>query len=91
VKRSGLEKKHIVLAPGINIHRTPLNGRTFEYYSEDPYFIREMIVPMVKAVQKQRISVCLKHYAANNQETNRRFISAEIDETYITRNLFESF
>ena len=64
-------KKHILLAPGINIHRTPLNGRTFEYYSEDPYLIRELIVPMVKAVQKQRISVCLKHYAANSQETNR--------------------
>ena len=50
-------KKHILLAPGINIHPTPLNGRTFEYYSEDPYLIRELIVPMVKAVQKG-ISVC---------------------------------
>jgi len=73
-------KKHILLAPGINIDRTPLNGRVFEYISEDPYFIREMIVPMVKAVQKERIAACIKHYCANNQETNRKFISSEMDE-----------
>ena len=73
-------KKHVLLAPGINIDRTPLNGRTFEYLSEDPFFIKEMTVPLVKAVQKHRIAACVKHYAANNQETNRHFVSAEMDE-----------
>jgi beta-glucosidase len=72
--------KHVLLAPGINIDRTPLNGRTFEYISEDPFFIKEMIVPLVKAVQKEKIAACVKHYAANNQESNRHFVSAEIDE-----------
>jgi beta-glucosidase len=72
--------KHVLLAPGINIDRTPLNGRTFEYFSEDPFFIKEMVVPMVKAVQKEKIAACVKHYAANNQESNRHFVSAEIDE-----------
>jgi beta-glucosidase len=84
-------KKHVLLAPGINIDRTPLNGRVFEYISEDPYFIREMIVPMVKAVQKLRIAACIKHYVANNQETNRKFISSEIDERTMREMYMKAF
>ncbi|NHJ40261.1 MAG: glycosyl hydrolase, partial [Asgard group archaeon] len=72
--------KHILLAPGINIDRTPLNGRTFEYYSEDPYLTKEIAIPYVKSVQNQRIAACVKHYAVNNQEKNRRKVSAEIGE-----------
>ncbi|OLS26780.1 MAG: Thermostable beta-glucosidase B [Candidatus Heimdallarchaeota archaeon LC_3] len=69
-----------VLSPGINIDRSPLNGRTFEYFSEDPYLTKEIAIPYVKAVQNQRIAACLKHYVANNQETNRYLVSAEISE-----------
>ncbi len=72
--------RHIVLGPGINIDRTPLNGRTFEYFSEDPYLTNEMAIPFVKGVQSQRAGACIKHYAANNQEVNRFFVNAVIDE-----------
>jgi len=72
--------RHMLLAPGINIHRTPLNGRTFEYYSEDPFLTKELAVPFVKGVQSQRVGACIKHYAANNQETDRRSNSSEVDE-----------
>ncbi|KXH72411.1 MAG: hypothetical protein AM326_03475 [Candidatus Thorarchaeota archaeon SMTZ-45] len=72
--------RHILLAPGINIGRTPLNGRTFEYYSEDPYLTKEMAIPFVQGLQSQRIGACLKHYAANNQETDRRSSSSEVQE-----------
>ncbi|MFW9847422.1 MAG: beta-glucosidase, partial [Candidatus Thorarchaeota archaeon] len=72
--------RHILLAPGMNICRTPLNGRTFEYYSEDPYLTKELAIPFVQGVQSQRVGACLKHYAANNQETDRRSVSAEVDE-----------
>ncbi|NHJ33150.1 MAG: glycosyl hydrolase [Asgard group archaeon] len=72
--------RHVVLGPGINIDRTPLNGRTFEYFSEDPYLTKEMAIPFVKGVQSQRIGACVKHYAANNQETNRFHVNAVIDE-----------
>ncbi|UCH03354.1 MAG: glycoside hydrolase family 3 C-terminal domain-containing protein [Candidatus Thorarchaeota archaeon] len=72
--------RHMLLAPGINIHRTPLNGRTFEYYSEDPFLTKELAIPFVKGVQSQQVGACLKHYAANNQETDRRSNSSEVDE-----------
>ncbi|MFX0094314.1 MAG: beta-glucosidase [Candidatus Hodarchaeota archaeon] len=72
--------RHCVLSPGINIDRSPLCGRTFEYLSEDPYLTKELATPYVKGMQSQRIAACLKHYVANNQETNRYTISAEIDE-----------
>ncbi len=72
--------RHIVLGPGINIDRTPLNGRTFEYFSEDPCLTKEIAIPFVKGVQSQRIGACIKHYAANNQEKNRFHVNAVIDE-----------
>ncbi|NHJ01050.1 MAG: glycosyl hydrolase [Candidatus Heimdallarchaeota archaeon] len=72
--------RHAILAPSINIDRSPLNGRTFEYFSEDPFLTKELAVSYVKGVQSQKVAACIKHYVANNQETNRFTISAEIDE-----------
>ncbi len=71
---------HMALGPAINIIRTPLSGRDFEYQTEDPYLNKKMTVPIVKGTQSQRVAVCLKHYAANNQETNRMKVSAEVSE-----------
>jgi len=83
--------KHLLLAPGVNIHRTPMNGRTFEYMSEDPYLIKEIAIPYVRGVQSQKVGACLKHFAANNQETNRRTSSSEIDERTLHEIYLRSF
>ena len=71
---------HLLFAPGINIQRTPLCGRNFEYQTEDPFLNKVMAVKMVKGVQSQRISVCVKHYICNNQDINRFRVSAEVGE-----------
>lgn len=63
--------KNVLLAPGVNIYRTPLNGRNFEYLGEDPYLSSRMCVPYIQEVQKQNVAVCVKHYALNNQENGR--------------------
>jgi beta-glucosidase len=83
--------RHVLLAPGLNIARTPLNGRTFEYFSEDPYLTKEMAIPLVKGIQSQRVAACLKHYAANNQEINRMTLSAEIDERTLQETYMRAF
>jgi beta-glucosidase len=72
--------KDVILGPGINIIRTPLNGRNFEYLSEDPYLVSRMAVGYIKGVQDQGISACVKHYAANSQEVERMRYSAEMSE-----------
>ena len=72
--------KDVILGPGINIIRTPLNGRNFEYLSEDPYLVSKMVVGEIKGIQDQGISACVKHYAANNQEFERDFIDVEMSE-----------
>ncbi|MEJ6979364.1 glycoside hydrolase family 3 C-terminal domain-containing protein [Pedobacter sp. P351] len=72
--------KDIILGPGINILRTPLNGRNFEYMSEDPFLISKMVVGYIKGVQDQGISACVKHFIANNQETRRDGINVEMSE-----------
>ncbi|MBY9014789.1 MAG: glycoside hydrolase family 3 C-terminal domain-containing protein [Candidatus Lokiarchaeota archaeon] len=71
---------HMLLAPGINIHRTPMNGRTFEYQTEDPYLNKVLAVATVKGIQSQRIAACVKHFICNNQETNRLTVSSEVSE-----------
>ena len=73
-------KKDILLAPGVNIYRTPLNGRNFEYLGEDPFLASKMVVPYVKGVQKNGVAACLKHYALNNQETWRGHIDVEVSD-----------
>lgn len=72
--------KHIMLMPGINIHRTPLCGRNWEYLSEDPYLVSSIIVPLIKGIQSHDLAACVKHYALNNQEQDRGTINVEADE-----------
>jgi len=72
--------KDVILGPGINIIRSPLNGRNFEYQSEDPYLISRMAVGYIKGVQDQGVAACVKHYAANNIETKRTSINVELSE-----------
>lgn len=72
--------KDVILGPGINIIRTPVNGRNFEYLSEDPYLVSKMVVGYIKGVQDQEISSCVKHYAANNQEIDRNTVNVEMSE-----------
>lgn len=72
--------KDVILGPGINIMRTPVNGRNFEYQSEDPYLVSRLVVGYIKGVQDQGISACVKHYAANSQETNRFTVNVEMSE-----------
>lgn len=74
------EKIDLILGPGINIKRTPHCGRNFEYFSEDPYLCGELASEYVKGVQSLGVGVSLKHFALNNQEMNRDYISVEIDE-----------
>jgi beta-glucosidase len=73
-------KKDIILGPGINIDRTPLGGRTFEYYSEDPCLISKMVVPDIQGIQSQDTAACVKHFALNNQELDRAHVDVEVDE-----------
>ncbi|MBS1530650.1 MAG: glycoside hydrolase family 3 C-terminal domain-containing protein [Bacteroidetes bacterium] len=73
-------KKYIMLAPAFNICRTPLCGRTYEYYSEDPYLNARLAVQSVKGIQSQDIAACVKHYAVNNQEIERGRIDVNVDE-----------
>jgi beta-glucosidase len=72
--------KDIILGPGINIVRAPLNGRNFEYLSEDPFLISQMVVGYIKGVQSQGVSACVKHFAANNQETHRDDVDVTMSE-----------
>jgi beta-glucosidase len=69
-----------VLGPGVNMKRSPLGGRNFEYFSEDPYLAGEMAANFIKGVQSKGVGTSLKHFAANNQEFQRFSISAEVDE-----------
>lgn len=72
--------KDMILAPGINIKRDPRCGRNFEYMSEDPRVIEELAVPLVKGIQENDVSACVKHFAVNNQETNRHGVDTLVDE-----------
>lgn len=73
-------EKDVLLGPGVNIYRTPLNGRNFEYMGEDPYLASRMVVPYIQEVQKNGVAVCVKHFALNNQESLRHQYDAIIDD-----------
>lgn len=73
-------EKDVMLGPGVNIYRTPLNGRNFEYMGEDPYLAGEMVVPYIREMQKNGVAACVKHYALNNQELWRGHINVELSD-----------
>ncbi len=73
-------EKDILLGPGINMGRTPLNGRTFEYMGEDPYLAGQLVVPYVQGVQSNGVAACVKHFAMNNQEVRRTATSSNVDD-----------
>ena len=75
-----IRNKFITLAPGINIHRTPLNGRNWEYLSEDPFLVTQFVPKLIQAVQSEGVASCAKHYLLNNQEHQRSRIDVEVDE-----------
>lgn len=79
--------KDVLLGPGVNIYRTPLNGRNFEYMGEDPYLASRMVVPYVRALQSNGVAACVKHYALNNHEANRHNTNINIDD----RTLYEIY
>jgi beta-glucosidase len=72
--------KDIMLGPAVNIERTPLNGRSFEYYGEDPWLSGRIAVGFIQGEQSRDIASCVKHFAANNQETQRGSVDVEMDE-----------
>lgn len=80
-------EKDILLGPGVNMGRTPLNGRTFEYMGEDPYLASKLVVPYVQGVQSQNVAACVKHFAVNNQETRRTETNSIVDD----RTLYEIY
>jgi len=73
-------EKDILLGPGLNIYRTPLNGRNFEYMGEDPYLASVMAVPYIKGLQENGVAACVKHYALNNQELWRGHIDVQVSD-----------
>ena len=73
-------KKNVILGPGVNINRTPLAGRNFEYMGEDPYLASRMVVPYVQALQAKGVAACVKHYALNNDEEYRHQVNVKVSD-----------
>lgn len=84
-------KKDVLLGPGVNIYRTPLNGRNFEYMGEDPYLASQMVVPYIHGVQQNGVAACLKHFAVNNQEHGRKEINVVVSERALREIYFPAF
>lgn len=79
--------KDVVLGPGVNIYRTPVNGRNFEYMGEDPYLAGQMVVPYIKGLQSNGVAACVKHFCLNNHEVNRHTTNVNVDD----RTLYELY
>lgn len=82
---------HILLGPGVNIYRSPLCGRNFEYMGEDPYLTSRTAVQYIKGVQSQEVMASVKHFALNNQEYNRHHVSSDADERTMNEIYFPAF
>jgi beta-glucosidase len=72
--------KHVILGPGVNIYRTPLNGRNFEYMGEDPWLASRMVVQYVQGLQSKGVAACVKHYALNNDENYRHQVNVIVND-----------
>lgn len=79
-EESRFRKKDVILGPGVNIYRTPMNGRNFEYMGEDPFLASKMVVPFIKGVQQNGVAATMKHLALNNQELWRGHINVEVSD-----------
>jgi beta-glucosidase len=79
-EEANARKKIVMLSPAFNICRMPLCGRTYEYYSEDPYLNGQLAIEAVKGIQSQHVAACIKHYAVNNQELERNSVNALVSE-----------
>lgn len=73
-------RKDVILGPGLNIYRTPMNGRNFEYLGEDPFLAGEMAVPYIRAMQERGVAACVKHFALNNQEKWRGNVEVKLSD-----------
>lgn len=73
-------KKNVLLGPGVNLYRTPLNGRNFEYMGEDPYLTSRMCVPYIQGLQSNGVACCVKHYALNEQEAFRNHVDVRVSD-----------
>ena len=82
---------NFLLGPGVNIARSPIAGRNFEYLSEDPYLNATIVVPYIEGVQSQGVIATVKHYAINNQEYNRHNVSSDVDERTMREIYFPAF
>lgn len=82
---------HILLGPGVNIYRSPLCGRNFEYFGEDPYLAGQIAANYIRGIQSQDVMACIKHFAGNNQEFDRHNVSSDIDERTLYEIYFPAF
>jgi beta-glucosidase len=82
---------HILLGPGVNIHRSPLGGRNFEYLGEDPFLAGKTAAAFIRGVQGEGVLATVKHFAGNNQEWDRNHVSSEIDERTLREIYFPAF
>ena len=83
--------KDVILGPGMNIKRSPLCGRNFEYMSEDPEVVAEIATAMVRGIQENDVAACGKHFAANSQETDRNSVNTLVDERTLNEIYFPGF
>lgn len=90
-EEANARKKDVILSPAFDICRVPLCGRTYEYYSEDPYLNAQLAVQAVKGIQSQDVAACIKHFAANNQEVDRNSVNAVVSERALREIYFPAF